>query len=79
MWARVFALVPHELVGLGEVYPAHFGQFLLVANKSLGSVSWVGGQVDHLAPGMGVDAAYDTRRTHPQARLFFDFAHRRDR
>jgi len=57
----------HELVGLGEVYPAHFGQLLLVADKRLGSVNRAGGQVDHLAPSVGVDAAaYDTRSLYPQ-------------
>jgi hypothetical protein len=42
----------HELVGLGEVYPAHFGQLLLVADERLSSLSWAGCQIDHLAPSM---------------------------
>jgi hypothetical protein len=66
----------HELVGLVEIDSAHFGQLLLVADTSLGSVSGPGGKVDHLASRVGMDAAtYDTRSPHPQARFLADFAH----
>jgi hypothetical protein len=66
----------HELVGLGEVYPAHFGQLLLVADNSLGSVSRPGCQIDHLAPRVGMDAApYDTRNAYPQPCFLADFAY----
>jgi hypothetical protein len=36
----------HELVGLGQIYPAHLGQLLLVADEGLGSASRAGSQVD---------------------------------
>jgi hypothetical protein len=66
----------HELVGLGEVDPAQLGQLILVAYDSLGSVSGPGGQVDHLAPRVGMDAAtYHTRSAYPQARFLADFAY----
>ena len=67
----------HELVGLGEVYPAHFGQFLLVADEGLNPVSWAGGQVDHLAPSLGVDTTADNfGGAYPQACFLLDLAYR---
>jgi hypothetical protein len=68
----------HELVDLGEVNPAHFGQLLLVTDESPGPVSRAGCQVENLASRLGVDAtAYDPCSAYPQACFLSYFAYGR--